>query len=196
MRYALLIPLALVPLFIVGCIGGPESDHPHPPAAWHGPSTRLSLPASRPIADVSGACELAVGTTSASPEQVIQIARQLIEPAYGPMKQVKHDLPNGRVLFELLSPRYHLTDFNRSYLWLEVSVNLNPETGKSIVEVHEFTHEHNPPLIFSGHGGFWLFPPAFVHAWKTEHEYALLVAILNALDDPNVSIAKRGDLSH
>src|SRR3954468_4943658 len=156
MRILLLFPATL---FMTGCIGGWDFSGPQPEGPWKGPATALSLPAARPIRDDGGGeYQWSVGITSAPPERIITRARCLLEPAYGPLKYVRRDIPNGRTGHTLLTPRFDVSNRGHDYHWLQVSINFNPDDGLSMVEVERIDRSKRWVLT-SFHGGVWLFPP-------------------------------------
>src|SRR4051812_9402763 len=106
-----------------GCVGGFPDLRQQPDGRWKGPTTRLSLPATRPVTNSpKDRYDFEVGITGASPDQIIVSARSLLEPTYGRMKYIKRDIPNGRTGHLLLSPRYEVSNLGLDYKWLEVRV--------------------------------------------------------------------------
>jgi hypothetical protein len=176
--------LMLITVTASGCIGGFPDNRPQPPGPWKGATSGLALPATRPMTGVARhPFEYAAGSTSVSPEQVIASARSIFEPSCGPMRYVRREIPNGRTGHLLLTPRYDVANLGQDYRWREVYINFNPADGVSSVDVRT-VERFKRAVLFSIHGGPWLFPPAIAEERRGAEEHALVVAIMQRLDTP------------
>src|SRR5687768_17646113 len=100
--------LRMIAACLLFAIAGCADTRPLPPAVWTGQlSATRPTPASQAVAvpDLSTSRSFAVGFARVPPERVIVVARMLMEPAHGPLKHVRRDLPNGRIHHLLLTPR-------------------------------------------------------------------------------------------
>lgn len=176
-----------------GCVT--TSSRPRPTGVWSGlkPVAATSLSATAPVRDESGDAYSVVGLTAATPEQVLACARSVCEPAYGPMRYAREELPDGRTLHRMLSPRFDAGLFGINYRWLEASTERDVLTGKSIAVVREMYHWWKP-YAFSTHGGLWPFPSWGDVPNKTEKEKQVLLAVMQRLGDPTAVVTDFGKL--
>jgi hypothetical protein len=196
-RRLLRAPLLLGAVVLNGCVlvGGPDESRPQPDRTLVSSPAQLVLPTTRPIRDDSGGDIEIVGVTTAPPERILEVSRALLQPTMGSLKYVRRELGNGRIRHRLLSPRYSVSDDGRSFRWLEVSVNYNPITGRSLVEAYEVVWNRHAVLA-SGHGMMvWFFPPTRADEHKGEDEHQLLVTILQSLDDASAYVTSWGRTS-
>jgi hypothetical protein len=174
-------------ILVSGCVGGATNDRPRPEHTRNRPTTRFSAATAPAIPNDAAFREDEIGITTADPDAVLLAARSIIEPAYGPATYVRRSLPNGLVSHLLMSPGHHVSSDANDDQWLEIGMTSNPTTGVSAVEIRAMTRSKRR-LLTSPHGGLWLFPPAIDNASKGENEHALLVALLQRLDDRSAHI--------
>lgn len=179
-----------------GCVlvGGPSDDRPQPDQRRDWSTTQFASPATQATKNVPVRSDVAVGVTTAPIERILQSTRALLEPKAGTLKYVKRDICNGRTNHLLLAPRYNFSNKDRDYQWLEVMVNFDPATNRSLIEVHTVVWSKNT-VLKSPHGGIWFFPPGTATQYTDEDDYRLLRAILDSLHDPNAHITEWGLLT-
>ena len=189
-RLSVTLLVAALPT-LCGCwIAGAAFHGPLPDKPWEGATPHAGPPTTRPIKDDSSAPWTAMGITTATPEQIVAAARAVVEPTYGPLKLVNIVNPDGTMRHQLLSPRYHVTNLGRDYVWLEVCIRSGSEQREVTVEVRE--GERSVQMLRYSHGGLWFFPPASVRHYKDAKERELLVAILQRIGEPDAHVKDQG----
>jgi hypothetical protein len=178
------ICLLAVALSSSGCIGGKPETRPLPPAEWRGPT---SQPSSPPLADVKAMrYGWPIAVTSVGPNEVIAAARAVLEPAYGATKCVRSERPDGKAEHRLLTPRYDVRNGGEDYRWRELYVRPHPTRPGCYVELRTVSREKRNVIV--GLHAVLFLPPALSKDSSDVEEAALLLAILERLNDPAARI--------
>jgi hypothetical protein len=184
--------VACLPFAFGGCAGtrplpGPAVEQKR--AAIQATATRVEE-----VPDLSTDPSFAVGVTHSSPERVAEAVRSRCEPAYGTMKCVTTELPNGNSKRVLLTPRFGVSNSGMDYRWIEVTITFEAARRRSLVEVVQVSRTWRL-FRFSAHGGLWPFPGSIDGSGAGAAEHALLRAIMGGLNDAAVRISEWGKMT-